>query len=289
MHSPLAIPYLAVLEARPVVQLVFLIRFEVGAVLSTRPGAPPWPGLIALLTWWLAVVAVYVWNGFCDYPEDVANGSKRPIASGVLSRKMGAWVAGVTAAASIAGSLTVPGLTVWTALFLLLGAAYSTPPLPTKNTSASAAVTVFGLGWVTYAGGVAATGGHLDTAGVIFATTSSAWMAGVGTLVKDLSDITGDRLGGRHTIAVRHGADRARSVAIVAALVIGLAGLGASALWAPRALLGTAGFAAGAVWLGWRAVTAPSQGTDDRHTQRGLYRVFMGAQYAANLLMLIPL
>jgi len=71
---------LCLVEARPVVQVIFLARF----VCAALPG--PFSGRVALgaVSWLFAVLAVYLANGVTDIVEDRHNGSTRPIASGAL-------------------------------------------------------------------------------------------------------------------------------------------------------------------------------------------------------------
>lgn len=279
------------MEARPVVQVVFLLRFAVGARLAPRPEGSSWPHPFAVLAWWLAVVAVYLLNGVMDYGEDIANHSQRPIARGALPRSVAAALAAGAAIASMACSITAPGLVLCAAMFLALGWAYSSPPWASKRTSGTSALTVLGLGLSTYIGGWAAVGGRIGPGALVFATAGSVWMAGVGALLKDLSDIPGDQAAGRRTIAVRWGPDTARVVATAAALGVGCLGVAASLIWAPRTLAGTLPFLAGGLWLGWSSTrsSAPPDPGGGRDAQRSPYRAFMITQYAANLLMLAVL
>src|SRR2546423_11576812 len=77
---------LGLAEARPVVQVIFMLRFTAGAVLADpeRTTVRPqfWAGAAA---WYCATVAIYLYNGVTDVVEDRANHSRRPIAGGRLS------------------------------------------------------------------------------------------------------------------------------------------------------------------------------------------------------------
>ncbi|MER5204532.1 UbiA family prenyltransferase [Streptomyces sp. NPDC002825] len=280
---------LSLVEARPVVQIVFLLRFTVGAAFSSGDLADA-PRLVAgVLVWWLAVVAAYLVNGVLDVKEDRANGSVRPIARGDLPERTAAMLTVVAAAGSLLLSLWVPGLTLWVAVFLLLGWLYSAPPFPAKRWSSTCAVVVFGLGWTSFASGAVAVEGEPGLSGLVFATVMSAWMALVGAVVKDLGDVEGDAVGGRRTVAVRHGAARARAVAVAGALLVGAGGVAAALVWAPLTLAGAVPLAIGAVCMVVQIVRTARAADRDRKTRRSAYRVFMRTQFAANVAMLLVL
>ncbi|MEU3483304.1 UbiA prenyltransferase family protein [Streptomyces sp. NPDC033754] len=271
------------------VQIVFLTRFTVGAAFVSHDLADG-PHLAAgVLVWWLAVVAAYLVNGVLDVKEDRANGSARPIARGDLPERTAALLTAVAAAGSFLLSLYVPGLTLWVALFLLLGWLYSAPPFPAKRWSSTCAVVVFGLGWTSFASGAAAVGGELGPSGLVFATLMSAWMALVGAVVKDLGDVEGDAVGGRRTVAVRHGAARARTLAVAGALLVGAGGVPAALVWAPLTLAGAVPLAIGAVCMVAQIVRTARAADGDKETRRSAYRVFMRTQFAANVAMLLAL
>ncbi|MFF1447335.1 UbiA prenyltransferase family protein [Streptomyces sp. NPDC058274] len=280
---------LSLVEARPVVQIVFLMRFGVGAAFSAQKTVDA-PQLAAgVLAWWLAVVTAYLVNGVLDVKEDRANGSTRPIARGDLPERTAAFLTAAAAAGSLLLSLFVPGLTVWVALFLLLGWLYSTPPFPAKRWSSTCAVTVFGLGWTSFASGATSVGGELSPAGLVFAAAMSAWMALVGAVVKDLGDVEGDAVGGRRTVAVRYGAGRARAVAVAGSLFVGVGAVLAALTWAPLTLAGTVPLTFGAVCVVAQIVRTARVADGDKRTRRSAYRVFMRTQYAANIIMMLAL
>ncbi|MEU6510758.1 UbiA family prenyltransferase [Streptomyces sp. NPDC046942] len=281
---------LSLVEARPTVQIVFLLRYALGTAFTSRQHGPnPEQLVVGALAWWLAVVAAYLINGVMDVKEDRANGSVRPIARGDLPERTAAFLTAGATAGSLLLSQFVPGLTIWTAAFLLLGWIYSAPPFPAKRWSSACAVVVFGLGWTSFAGGAATAGGGLDTAGLVFATVMSAWMALVGSVVKDLSDVDGDATGGRRTVAVRHGAWLARALGAAGALAVGTGGVLAALRWAPLTLAAMVPVAVGAVCVVAQIVrTARIEGAD-KHTRRSAYRAFMRTQYTANLVMVAAL
>ncbi|AWT44316.1 homogenitisate phytyltransferase [Streptomyces actuosus] len=281
---------LSLIEARPTVQIVFLLRYALGAAFSTRQhGASPAQLAAGTLAWWLAVIAAYLINGVMDVKEDRANGSVRPIARGDLPERPAAFITAGTALGALALAQFVPGLTLWIAAFLLLGWIYSAPPFPAKRWSTACALVVFGLGWTSFAGGAATAGGELDTAGLVFATVMSAWMAMVGSVVKDLSDVDGDATGGRRTVAVRYGARPARALGAAGALSVGTAAVLAALLWAPSILVAMVPVAVGAVCVVTQIVRTARVDNADKRTRRSAYRAFMRTQYTANLVMVAVL
>src|ERR1041385_6445866 len=75
---------LCVIEARPIVLLIYTLRFIVGCVLVDPMQQPPqsWRPVVAVLSWLLAIGSVYLFDGVADVLEDRLNRSSRPIASG---------------------------------------------------------------------------------------------------------------------------------------------------------------------------------------------------------------
>ncbi|MCK7621704.1 UbiA family prenyltransferase [Streptomyces sp. RS10V-4] len=277
-------------EARPTVQVVFLLRFAVGAVSTGQLPAAPGRAVLGLASWWCAVACAYLLNGVTDVQEDRANGSRRPIARGALPVRTAAAVTALLAgAALVLGAAAGGGVPVWVAAFLLLGWAYSARPVQAKRSSVRCAVVVFGLGATSYAAGISVAGHGWTATGVVFGGVMAAWMALVGSVVKDLGDADGDAAGGRRTLAVVHGLPAARAVAVVCAALVGVAGTAVAARWAPLALAGTLPVAAGAVWVIARVVRDARREHAERRQRRGAYRAFMLTQYTANLVMLSAL
>jgi 4-hydroxybenzoate polyprenyltransferase len=290
-HRLLTYIRLSLIEARPIVQVVFLLRFVTGAFFAARShSGDPVRTAAGLVAWWLAVVFAYLLNGVMDVDEDRSNGSGRPIARGELPERTAGAITVLAGLGSLAITVAfVPGATPWIATFLLLGLLYSASPFPAKRWSSTCALSVFGLGWATFAGGAAAAGGSLGRTGFVFAAVMSAWMALVGAVVKDLSDLDGDAAGGRRTVAVRHGAGRVRLLGAAGALLIGAAAIAVPAAWAPEALFGTAPVVVGAVCVVVQIVRTSRIERADKRTRRSAYRVFMRTQYAANLAMMTGL
>ncbi|MCB5906132.1 UbiA family prenyltransferase [Streptomyces pinistramenti] len=277
-------------EARPSVQLVFLLRFAVGAASAGQLPQAPGRTVLGLASWWCAVACAYLLNGVTDIREDRANGSRRPIARGALPVRTAAAVTALLAGAALAlGATAGVGTFGWVAAFLLFGWAYSARPVQAKRSSVRCAVVVFGLGATSYAAGISTAGHGWTATGVVFGCVMAAWMALVGSVVKDLGDADGDAVGGRRTIAVVHGLAAARALAVTCAALVGLAGTAVAARWAPIALAGTLPMAIGALWVIAQVVRDARREHAVRGQRRGAYRAFMVTQYASNLLVLIAL
>src|SRR5918998_4158664 len=97
--------YRCLLESRPAVQGIFLLRFLVGATFA----GPLFSGAVNFSLWggaaiWVCVtLSVYILNGVMDVEEDQINGSSRPVASGKLTVRQAAGIAAGFASISIVG------------------------------------------------------------------------------------------------------------------------------------------------------------------------------------------
>ncbi|MER7756454.1 UbiA family prenyltransferase [Kitasatospora sp. NPDC097643] len=265
-------------ESRPVVQIVFLMRFVVGAVCAVSDG-DDWsvPGvLVGALAMTCAVMAAYLLNGVMDIAEDRANGSQRPIARGDLPVRVAAGVVWFLSGVALFLAVFVSGEFWLVALSLCMGYAYSVPPLAAKRRTATSAATVIVLGASSYLAGAVSAGGEIPRGPLLFCGLLALWMGFVGAVTKDLSDITGDRAGGRRTIAVVYGERAARMFAAVSAVVLGGAGLLLGLHTGPALLAGAVPLALGAGWVVLRCLWP------DANRARGPYRAFMVTQYAAN-------
>ncbi|MET9428095.1 UbiA family prenyltransferase [Streptomyces sp. NPDC003036] len=281
---------LCVQEARPTVQVAFLLRFAVGMASAAQlPHALARPAL-GMASLWCAVVYAYLLNGVTDVREDRANGSRRPIARGDLPARTAAnGTVLLACAALLLGGLAGPRVVLWTAGFLALSWAYSAEPVKAKCSSGRCAMVVFGLGATAYGTGVAASGGEWTATGVLVAGVMSAWMALVGAVVKDLGDVRGDAAGGRRTVAVVRGPAVARALAVAGAVTVGAGAPALALLWATPALAAAVPVALGAVWVVARVLHGARREHADRAERRGAYRAFMVTQYVANLAMLAVL
>lgn len=273
-------------EARPVVQMIFQLRFFAGAAVAAPTGVVPRPAplLVGALAWLCATWFVYLLNGLSDQVEDRRNGSARPLATGMLpvgvARRIAGCLAGVALLLGAAISLRMAALV---ALMLLLGWLYSAGPRPQKSNMLGFVLVVASGGIVTYLAGCAAVDGPVGPELLVMMVTMSLWMALAGT-TKDLSDVAGDRAAGRRTLPVLLGDRGARRlmaglVVLAGSVLVAGALLVAPALAAPAAVLSVGALAvAGCVLTG--------AGATDRRRQRSPYRLFMTSQYAVHLTVL---
>ncbi|MEV4636617.1 UbiA family prenyltransferase [Actinoplanes sp. NPDC049548] len=272
---------LCLAEARPAVLVIFLVRFLAGTAMVSA-AIPVGEVAAGAFAWVCATFFVYLLNGATDVAEDQANGSRRPIASGRLSVATATRVAWTAAVVALAVSLCLNRyLALLTVLMLVLGYAYSGRPIALKRWSAASSAVTFAGGLLTYLAGFEMSEVALGAPVVVLAVIMSAWMGLVGIVVKDLSDVTGDRAVGRRTIAVRRGMPFARRVVAANALLVGgsfivLAATVAPSLWCPAVILG-----AGAAGVAVSVLTGHSRGAQ-RSRLRRPYRVFMVTQYAAH-------
>ncbi len=266
-------------ESRPVVQLIFLMRFCAGALLgmphAVGPRAPA-----GTLGWAAAVFAVYLYNGITDRIEDRRNGSARPIARGTLSARSAALaVAAAAVVALAAGAAVGPGCLALTALFLAAGYVYSGPPLALKRSFYAAGLVGAAGGFLTYCDGALVWGGRLDPTLLLFATMLSLWMGAVGGVAKDLPDVPGDRLAGRRTLPVMLSETRVRLiVSAEAGILAGAFGVCAARVPVLRASAAALALGAVAVVL----ATALLRADADRSRRRSPYRAFMTSQYLSH-------
>jgi 4-hydroxybenzoate polyprenyltransferase len=277
-------------EARPVVQLVFLLRFVTGAALGRAENVvvPVGPLALAATSWLAATWAIYLLNGVADIVEDRANGSTRPIARGALPRRAAAVLVGLLAAAALGLGAFVSGVHVLLVVLLLaVGWAYSMGPRPLKANQAGFVLAVFALGALTYLAGWCAVGTRMPGGSlVLFGMAMSTWM-GLGGSTKDLSDVEGDRLAGRRTLPLLLGERRARVVNALTAAAVGWSFVACCVLFSSRLLPAAMVVCAGSAVLA--AVALTSLGDGDRHRKRRPYRAFMVTQYLAHLTMLVLL
>ncbi|MEV4170465.1 UbiA family prenyltransferase [Nonomuraea sp. NPDC049709] len=281
--APWRVPVLCLRESRPSVLVVFALRFGAGAALGAA-GSWPSGALLGICSWTLAVFFVYLFNGVTDVVEDRANGSSRPIAGGLLSPGTAARVAGGAAVLSLClGVLAGPLFAVLVAALLVLGHAYSAPPLLLKSRPSTSVAVAVSAALLTYAAGFVAAGGRLtEVTGTPLpqvALIMAAWMGLVGAPAKDLPDALGDAAAGRRSFLTAYGLARTRILLIAApaslAVAAGLASM-AEPLLAGMAI----GLSAGAVVLAGLAVKVGAG-------SRVPYRVFMATQYIAHVAVLL--
>lgn len=278
------------LEARPPVQLMFALRFLSGGVFAAD--AHWWshrdrllPYALALSAWVCATLFTYLINGAMDVTEDRVNGLTRPIGRGDLDAATAYAMAWVFAALAltlgfVSGTAVVAPLVV----FLALGYAYSVPPLRLNRTSyGSMAVVVLG-GLLTYYAGWLAVGLPLRLPAVLFGLAMSVWMGLPGAVVKDLSDIRGDRAGGRRTLATRCREVPLRRGVAFATTALGVVFALVATVTARQILASASVVLVGACCVASSTLTTHS--TDGRRRSRRPYRAFMVTQYLAHVALL---
>lgn len=277
--------YLAIREARPLVQAIVILRFLAalvllhahGGVVHIRQAACALAGLS------LVSVAVYLLNGVADLAGDIANGSTRPLARGALTLPFVRCTVAVTAlVGQLFAFVAGPATEACVAVMLLVGIRYSCGRRPWKNTARGAACAVTCLGGSTYATAITVTPHARLGCLLMTAVVMTAWMGLVGAGAKDFADVAGDALTGRQVQPERGQACR-RRVAVCSLLVAGMylaaAANVACLRWSAAALL-LAAIAVAA--LSWNCPLA-----GPRNVLRRSYRAFMAGQYGAHLLLLM--
>jgi 4-hydroxybenzoate polyprenyltransferase len=270
-----------VLEARPVVQIIFLMRFFAGVLLAHGQLRTPVTSLVlGACAWWCTTVFAYLLNGVMDVVEDRVNGSRRPVAVGALPREVAACI-GFGVLATVLAAYVSPHLTILVIASMTLGYLYSAPPFALKRYTMCATVIGTLGGLCTYAAGFTVAGGNGDGRLLVFALAMSAWMGLVGIQAKDLPDVAGDGVAGRRTIATRYRDWVVRMLVALAGLAVGGGFLVAARLGEPDLTRPALVVLAGAVALTVMVFTRFSRGSGSR--RRRPYRVFMATQYACHL------
>lgn len=229
--------YLALVEARPVVQGVFALRFLVGglgvaAVSTIRIG----PGLAGQAAWFAAIWLVYLVNGISDIEGDRINQSVRPLANRRLSVSSAEIVSILLGVIALAVASTVSWVfTFGTALIIAIGWFYSMGPYPLKASSWASSLTVGFAGFLTYVCGSIAFRQEVPSEVVFFAAIMALWMAAAGNS-KDFGSERGDALARRKSLPLALGHERAAIV--VSCLCIGVGVLGMIAAASSRLLGG---------------------------------------------------
>ena len=272
-------------ESRIPVQLIFALRFTTIAAVNGVSRIQQTS--LCILAWVLATSAVYVFNGLMDLPEDRANKSSRPIASGVLTP----WAAEFGCAAAAGVSLLLafaahePLLMLLLVGHLALGYAYSAPHFNGKGRGSTASLLVLGMGLLTYTGGWLSSERSHPVVSLVLALSMSMWMAAVGAVVKDLSDVVGDAAAGRRTPVLVLGDRVTRVLAAGNAIIIALLYTAAALTGAPALRLSALALTIGALAVAGMLWSTRRSG--DRNERRAPYRAFMATQYAVHLALLV--
>jgi 4-hydroxybenzoate polyprenyltransferase len=278
---------LCLIEARPVVAVMFALRYLTAAMLAGGADRLQLVRVLAgAVVWEFVVLSSYILNGTMDVAEDRINGSRRPIASGRLPLAVARRAAGASAVIAVAGGLALgSAFGCLVVAFLSVGYLYSAPRCCAKRHAAACALAGVLLALLTYgAACAAARASSVSRACVIFCVMMALWTGIVGSIAKDIPDVVGDMAAGRRTIAVMLGETGARALACAAALAIGAACTAAAAVAAPLLLAPAVATLGGALLVAIVAARALSGGAPDR--RRWPYRAFMVTQYAVHLCML---
>lgn len=152
---------------------------------------------------------VYTLNSITDRIEDSVNKPWRPLTDGTLEKKEAVWWLMFITIVSTAGiPFLFSGIEIFLAyLVIFLGVSYSIPPMVFKNRILIAPlITGWGVVHPLYI-----TGGK-----ELFWLTTSLLLHAVGTTVlKDLSDIEGDRLAGRSVVTDRFSLGTVITVSVI--------------------------------------------------------------------------
>jgi 4-hydroxybenzoate polyprenyltransferase len=267
---------LGLAEARPQVQLAFLLRFACGAALSAPVAGYSLARFVGgLLVWECVVVAVYLFNGIADVTGDRMNGSHRPIAHGRLAPGAAGLLTAAFACVALAGSLMLGNaFTIATVGALLLGYLYSGRPFDLRKRPIAASALALAGGLITYVAGSLAIEQRLTATAAVLALAMSLWMGIVGATAKDFADRAGDAATGRQTLMSRF----SEAVAIGLALAV--------AAWFLAQILLTAAVAVLAGGMVVAVRTRRTAGAAQRKVLAGPYRAFMATQLTAHALVL---
>jgi 4-hydroxybenzoate polyprenyltransferase len=273
-------------ESRPVVQVIFMMRFVAGALLTgSALAVHNLPGLaLGAVTWALVTFAIYLFNGVTDTREDRVNGSSRPIARGDLDERDAGLIAATAAGMALLLSLGQGGRMPLLVLgMLLLGYLYSASPFRWKSHPGGLFVVATGGGLLTYAAGHDAGGAQGNNASfIILACVMSLWMGFVGA-AKDLPDLEGDIKAGRRPGSLLWGERRARLMIAVAALGLGTTFLTAAVTTARTMVPEASILLVGAMAVAIAVMSPFSYG--DRSRRRRPYRAFMLTQYGVHAVL----
>ncbi len=266
-------------EARPSVLVIQFIRFTAGAALAVRITGHwvPLRAVLGVLSWELVIVWTYLFNGVMDLQEDRVNGSRRPIASGMLTRSTAIRCAQGAAALSLAcaGLLGLP-ITCTVLAMLLIGWQYSASPGRLKGRPTGTAATGAALGFLAYLAGFLGQAGsawrHPTAKALIFVLVMSAWMALVGAA-------------GRKTLVLLWGENATRRALAAAAVTIAITFAVAAAVSMPLLRWPAVTLATGSSIIAVAALSRISAG--DRSRRRRPYRIFMLTQCLVNICLLM--
>lgn len=174
----------------------------------------------------LVTAGTYIMNDLVDADLDRANGKKRPIPSGLVSKRQ-AWlfVAGAFATATLLTVLTLsPVSIVILTLMLAIGISYSLPPvaLMKRFVVKTASIAIFYLlcallGMTSTYNFELAVDNPILVTGVLL---TLALMVFISSTLNDMGDVDGDKAAGRRTIPIVLGKEN--TVKLTMALAVGV-------------------------------------------------------------------
>ncbi|HEU5268500.1 MAG TPA: UbiA family prenyltransferase [Jatrophihabitans sp.] len=276
------------LEARPAVQIIVALRFITAMVMTAAaepvtfiPAAQSGLGVV------LVSFSIYLANGIEDLVADIANNSRRPLASGRLSLPEARAVMWTAAAAGMVVAWCAgPMSGVCASVMLLVGLRYSVGSRAWKNRPVTAALTVGVLGACTYGAAAACGTGWPPRSLCLFGLAMSCWMALVGAFAKDFGDVAGDLLAGRRPACGSRYFQRYRVA--LQALVLGCGYLAVTSAWRISELRWSAiTLLVAAASVAISSISCPLEGS--REQLRQPYRAFMVGQYGVHLALLATL
>jgi len=275
------------MEARPAVQFIVALRFITALAITAAvqpvtlvPAAETGIGLL------LVSFSVYLANGIEDLVADIANNSRRPLASGRLrlaEARAAMWTA--AAAGMTAAWCAEPMSGVCASAMLVVGLRYSVGSKAWKNRPVTAALTVGLLGASTYGAAAACGTGWPPRTLCVFGLVMSCWMALVGAVTKDFGDVEGDLLAGRQPAVGGH---IQRYRVAIQALLVGGGYLAVTLAWRISELRWSAiVLLAAAATVAISSIRCPLDGSRQRLRQP--YRAFMIGQYGVHVALLTTL
>jgi homogentisate phytyltransferase/homogentisate geranylgeranyltransferase len=172
--------------------------------------------LLTLIASLSANIYIVGLNQLTDIEIDRVNKPNLPLPAGDLSVKQGWWIVGLVGALAVAVAISQNAILLLTVLIsMIIGSAYSLPPLRLKSIPLLAAFSVaFVRGFVTNAGILLHFHRELQPGTEIpwiLVTGLSVFFFGFGLVIalyKDIPDLLGDRKYGIRTFTVRFGPER---------------------------------------------------------------------------------
>lgn len=249
-------------------------------------GAALWHLWWVLLAGWCVNVFIVGINQLQDIELDRINKPDLPLAAGDLSPTAGRWIVAFAALVPIVLGIT-QGVVELTGVVvgLLIGVAYSVPPVQLKRFPIPAALSIAFVRsavvnlvvWWHFSRALGA-GGHIDAAAWALTAVTLPFGLAIAVL-KDMPDVEGDRRHGFRTFSVRLGAAAALWIGVAALTVagVGMAVAATTVLSGANVWLLVGTHLAAVAWVWWRAARVDT--TDHGELTRFyrlVWRLFFG-------------